>query len=120
MRPKIIIDCEVSPALVAGEIFSFIQSLAPFGEGNPAPAFLTRNARVVDARRVGSDGSHLKLRLHHSGALWDAIAFRQGDKIEVARQGIDLVYTVDLDHWGGAPRLQLKVLDLRPARQGEP
>ncbi len=114
--PNIAVDCEVSPALFKGESFDFVQSLAPFGAGNRAPVFLTRYARVVRANQVGGDGRHLRLRLWHGGDFWDAIAFRQGDRIDDARGKIDLVYTVDLNTWGEIPTLQLKVLDLQPVR----
>ena len=116
LTPKIAIDCEISPALLAGDRFEFVQSLSPFGEGNPAPVFLTRNALVVESRQVGRDRSHLKLRLAHSGSVWDAIAFRQGDAMELAHGKIDVVYTAGLDNWGGRARLQLTVLDFRAAR----
>ena len=37
LRPKITIDCEVSPAILTGDALAFIQALAPFGQGNPPP-----------------------------------------------------------------------------------
>ena len=117
LRPSIQYDCEVSPRLLEGDNFAFIQSLSPFGAGNPAPVFLTRNARVVDKRTVGAQGQHLKMRLAHSGATWDAIAFRQAEKVERMGEKIDLLFTPELNHWGGGkPRLQLVVRDLRPGR----
>ena len=114
--PSIAVDCEVSPALFKGESFDFVQSLAPFGAGNRAPVFLTRYARVVRAHQVGRNGRHLKLRLWHGGDFWDAIAFRQGERIDVAQGKIDFLYTVDLNTWGDIPTLQLKVLDFQAAR----
>ena len=116
LTPKVDIDCEVSPALFAGDNLDFIQSLAPFGEGNPAPVFLTRNARVVEARQVGRSSQHLKMRLWHSGAAWDAIAFGQGDRLDATRDRVDLVYTVGLDNWSGTPKLKLTVVDFRQSR----
>ena len=116
LRQKIAIDCEVSAALLVGEAFAFIQSLSPFGEENPAPVFITRNVRVLEARRVGAGGRHLRMRLSPSESAWDAIAFRQGDGVDTAREMIDVVYTVGLNDWRGEPKLQLNVLDFRPAR----
>ena len=113
LTPKIDIDCEVSPALLAGSNFQFVQSLSPFGQGNRRPVFLTRNARVVGVRQVGRGSQHLKMRLSHSGAVWDAIAFGHGDRLEETRGAIDLVYNVGLDYWSGEPKIQLTVLDLR-------
>ena len=98
------------------ENFDFIQSLAPFGEANRAPVFMTRNARVVESRQVGGQGRHLKMRVYNDGAAFGAIAFRQGDKIGDAQNGVDLVSTVSMDTWSYPPKRQRMVTDFRPAR----
>ncbi len=113
LAPTIDIDCEVSPASLTGGNFGFIQSLSPFGAGNRSPVFLTRNARVLDARQVGGQGRHLKMRVAHNGTVLDAIAFRQSEMLDATRDRIDLVYTVGLDTWGYRPKIQLTVMDLR-------
>ena len=113
--PKIDIECEISPVELAGENFAFIQSLAPFGQSNPTPVFLTRNARVTEARQVGGQGKHLKMKLLQGGQVWDAIAFRQGDKLDTAYGGIDLVYTMGLNTWNGKTTVQLTIQDFRQA-----
>ena len=116
LTPAIEIDCEISPALLSEQTYRFIESLSPFGEKNPAPVFLTRNARVAEARKVGKGGNHLKMRVIHSGMAWDTIAFRQADSMPAQGDKIDLVYTAGLDNWGGQPTLQLNVLDFRVRR----
>ena len=115
LAPSLDIDCEVQLSAFTPQNFDFIQSLAPFGEGNPAPLFLTRGARVLDARLVGAQGRHLKMRLWQRGTTISAIGFNLGHKVGDTRNGIDLVYTVGLDNWGSYPTLQLTVQDLRPA-----
>ena len=115
LAPSINVDCQISPALLDANL-GFIETMAPFGEGNPAPVFLTRNARVTAARQVGSRGDHLKMRLAHSGVEWEAIAFRHGDRGVRAGDRLDLVYTVGLDDWGPEPTLQLTVQDLHVRR----
>ena len=118
LNSKIEFDCEISPAILTKENLAFIQSLSPFGSGSPEPVFLTRCARVVQSRQVGDRGQHLKMRVSHSDSVWEAIAFRQGDRLEDARESVDLLYTVGIDTWKGRSRLQLIVADLRPARSG--
>ena len=113
--PKIDIECEISPVELAGENFAFIQSLSPFGQSNPTPVFLTRNARVTEARQVGGQGQHLKMKLLQGGQVWDAIAFRQGDKLDTANDGIDLAYTMGLNTWNGKTTVQLTIQDFRQA-----
>ena len=115
LAPAIEVDCEAELSALLGDNFGFIQSLAPFGAGNHAPVFLTRNARAVDARQVGGGGRHLKMRVAHNGTTLDAIAFRQGDMLDATRGRIDLVYNVTLDTWGYRPKIQLHVIDLKPS-----
>ena len=116
LSPSIDVDCEITPALLDDRNFAFIQSLGPFGEGNRAPVFLTRNARVYEVRQVGEHGDHLKMRLGYGRGGWDAIAFRQGASVPEVGGRVDVVYTAGLDDWGGQPRMQLNVLDFRAGR----
>ena len=116
LAPSIQIDCEISPALLDDHNLDFIRSLGPFGEGNPSPVFLTRNAHVVDARPVGQTNDHWKMRIGHSSKTWDAIAFRQGAVAVANGNRVDLVYTAGVDDWGEMPHLQLNVLEFRVRR----
>ena len=113
--PALDIDCEISPALLDDLNFGFIKSLRPFGEGNPNPVFLTRRARVLDARKVGKPPDHLKMRVGHGGRVWNAIAFKQGDHPVVPGERIDLVYRAVVNDWGAVPSLELEVVDFRQA-----
>ena len=115
LSPTVEVDCEVDLGDATGESFEFMRSLEPFGAANPAPVLLTRGARAVEARRVGSGGRHLKLVVEQGGVAVDAIAFGQGEMLEGVWNGLDLVYRAELDTWGYRPKVQLNVLDMRPA-----
>jgi single-stranded-DNA-specific exonuclease len=115
LRPTIDIDCEFSPAMLDQETFDFMESLRPYGEGNPAPVFLTRGAKVIQARRVGRQRDHLKMSLDAGGSSWDAIAFRMGERTIAQGDRVDVVYNVGLNTWRGVTSLQLGVLDIRGA-----
>lgn len=108
-------DCELQLQEVECSNYSFITSLAPFGEGNPVPTFLTRNVRVREARAVGRDRTHLKLWLADGGVQLNAIAFNQSSKLKGLGPEIDLVYSISLNEWNGRRELELKVVDLRTA-----
>ena len=112
LTPSIDIDCEVRLEAFTPNNVNFILSLGPFGEGNPSPVFLTRGVRVVEARRVGSGGRHLKMRLNQGRTTIDAIAFNLGHLAGVTRREIDVVYSVGLDSWQGRTTLQMTVQDL--------
>ena len=116
LTPTLDIECEVQMSAFTQRNFDFIQSLAPFGEGNPSPLFLTRGVRVIDARLVGANRQHLKMRLWQRGSTIEAIGFNLGHKVSETRGNIDVVYTVGIDTWGRYPTLQLTVQDLTAVR----
>ena len=116
--PSIEIDCEAPPDIVDRASLDFIESLAPFGEGNPAPVLMTRGMRVSESRTVGRTKAHLKMSLVHGGRMWEAIAFNQADRAISAGDVVDAVYNVGLNEWGGVARMELRVLDVRRSGLG--
>lgn len=110
------IDAEISLDLVTPELYQSIQQLQPFGFGNSEPVFATRGVIVLDARLVGAEGKHLKLRLtsHVLRVMFDAIAFNLGSLYGKLKSDvpIDIAYTIDMNTWNGNSRLQLKVKDI--------
>lgn len=109
------VDAELPLAEVDRRMVQWLGLLGPFGNGNPAPVFLARRVRVTDSRAVGADGAHLQMSLRAGNATWRAIAFRQAASAVTAGDDADVVYTFRSDQFGGEARLQLEVLDLRPA-----
>lgn len=115
LRPRLDIDAEVRLADVGGDAFLMMQKLAPFGRGNPVPVFLSRRVEVVDCRTMGESGEHLRLKLRQDGTLWDAVAFRLGTYYGECSSPLDVVYSLEIDRWGGEEIIRLNILDFTPA-----
>jgi single-stranded-DNA-specific exonuclease len=118
LMPALQIDAEVALREVNGALWKALQTLRPFGEGNPEPLLLSRKVRVERQRLVG-DGTHLKLTLSDRGVWWDGIAFRQGEWAGRLPEWVDVVYHLRENEWNGEVRLQLEIRDLRPATTGD-
>jgi len=116
LRPKLDIDAEVMLSDLGGDTFPIMQKLAPFGRDNPAPTFLSRRVEVVDCHSMGTNGEHLRLKLKQSGTVWDGVGFRLGNYLTEASSPLDIVYNLEIDHWGGEARLRLNILDFAPSR----
>lgn len=113
LRPELIIDAEVPLGELTMDMARALQRLEPTGAGNRTPLFVTRGLRVVEARRVGKEAKHLRLRLA-DGAHWmDAIAFKQGDWAERMPSEVDVAFHLEINEWNGSSRRQLNVQDLR-------
>jgi len=115
LRPTIDIDVEVRLSELGGNVFPMIQRMAPFGQGNPLPVFLSRRVEVLERRLLGSKGEHLRLKVKQAGTVWDAIAFGMGAEAAKAHSLLDIVYNLEVDRWNGAERLRLNVLDFAPS-----
>jgi single-stranded-DNA-specific exonuclease len=115
LRPHLDIDAEVRLAELGGDTMPAMQKLAPFGYGNPSPAFLSRRVEVADCRTMGAGGEHLRLRLRQDGVVWDGVAFQAGDYRKEVASPLDIVYNLEVDHWCGESRLRLNLLDFAPS-----
>ncbi|MBE0481141.1 MAG: single-stranded-DNA-specific exonuclease RecJ [Dehalococcoidia bacterium] len=113
LRPVIRIDREIPLAGLDGDTFRTIARLAPFGKGNQVPTFLSRRVELVESRKMGVNGDHLKLKLRDGRLVWDAVAFDLGDR-ELCRY-LDLVYTLAVESWSGREFLRLNVEDILPS-----
>jgi single-stranded-DNA-specific exonuclease len=102
------------------KIIDDLERLRPFGEGNPAPVFVSYDLEIKGMRQVGADGDHLKLVLHDGKQTWDAIAFRMGSWYEQLAAQVDVAYTLEINEWNGRQRLQLNVLDVKPTETVRP
>jgi len=114
LHPSLTIDAEVRLADLVG-LNEVLQTLEPCGMGNPTPVFVARGLTVRDKRRVGSDGSHLKLWVEQAGRRMNAIAFRWGEAADALPPRVDAAFELTVNEYLGAKRDELHILDLAPA-----
>ncbi len=114
MLPELTIDAEIPLGEVTRELAGEVSRLAPFGQSNSEPLFLTRGLQAHAARTVGS-GDHLKLQVGDGLRTVDAIGFRLGGHAELlafTRAKVDLAYKVDEDRWGGRHSVRMVVEEI--------
>ena len=97
-----------------------LELLQPTGYGNPSPVFLTRDASVQQARKVGAQGQHLKLSLAEGAALRDGIAFSMGEEADRGLTRVDVLFTPEKNTWRDRTTAQLQVKALQPAAGASP
>jgi single-stranded-DNA-specific exonuclease len=107
------VDAEVRLHEVDERLAQELAGLGPFGQENPPPLLVTRNARVTQVRRVGSGTGHLKLTLEdNDSTIRSAIGFGLGDRpVEVGAR-VDLAFVPTISTWQGRRSAELEVADL--------
>ncbi len=118
LTPTLDIDAEYPLADLRSQEIRWMQKLQPFGQGNPDVRLLSRNVTVTEAKTVGQDGRHLRLKLKAGAVAWPAIAFGFEGEMPVEGSHVDLVYSLSADRYGPSGNggaLQLNVVDLAPS-----
>lgn len=117
--PQVDIDMEVLFSDITDQFRADLNRFQPFGPGNTAPVFVTRNvSNNGNAKLVGVDCEHLRMDLiqrEKPNTRHAAIAFGQPTLFSWVRSGtpIDVCYTVVANHYRGRVTTQLRVKDLR-------
>ena len=96
------------------EALALLEQLEPTGCGNP-PAQFRLEAEIQSMRRVGRDGSHLKLSLlDRDGSLIDGIAFSQGDFADELLTEADVLYRPVLNKFRGRAAVEAQITAINP------
>jgi single-stranded-DNA-specific exonuclease len=116
-------DEDLSPLLEADAPLAFseidlsmaleLKALEPYGIGNPEPLFITTGVEVCE-RKAFSAG--VRYRLRRDGRVLGAINFGAGEEFPgEPGDTIDIAYRLSENEWNGTARMELKIVDGRPA-----
>jgi single-stranded-DNA-specific exonuclease len=118
-KPFIEYDAEIELNQITPKFYRIIKQFSPYGPENMRPVFLARNVRNARfTRAVGQDSAHLKLHLmqgDNQDLTFEGIAFGMGKWAEylLADGLVDIVFSLDENHYNGSVTLQLVVKDIR-------
>ncbi len=116
LTPSLDIEEEIAVHEVTRGLVEEMRKLEPYGEGNPRPRFLLRDARVATSRLVGAEGKHLQMTVasEHGGRL-KLIGFGFGDRADACVPGrpVQAVIELDLNEWNGRVEPQGRIIDLK-------
>jgi single-stranded-DNA-specific exonuclease len=115
------IDGMLMPSALQPDLVKTLESAGPYGASAPVPRFVIPNLRVKYARPVGN--GHLKLTLGDESASIDTICFNAVENgLDHALQtgigrAIHAVGQVEINHWNGQQKVQLRLDDAAWADQ---
>lgn len=108
-RPVEAVMGQLAPSCVDFELLELLERFEPYGEGNPRPRFLARDAEVTEIRYLGSEGDHSKVSLRldrQDERTYDLIAFRR--RIERPKKGrMTCSFTLNKNEFNGRTSIQL-------------
>ncbi len=99
---------------ITEELVQQIARMEPFGNGNPEPVLKITTSTVLNVRRMGADGQHVKLSLRDkNGKVLQMLAFNAPE--EFFRQPGDQVaawFQPNINEWNGARTVEGRLLHL--------
>lgn len=111
---RFVVDEKLHISDVSIQSIEEIQKLAPFGTENIKPLFLFEQVSVQEIRRIGSEKTHLKLKLIEAKAEIDVIGFHLGAMAENigAEAELSVIGKLNINEWNGLRKPQLMLEDL--------
>lgn len=122
--PKLKIEAELNFSDINLDLADKINLLAPYGQHNQQPRFVSYDLRIDDISTMGFDNQHIKIRFsqidpknNNAHSFW-AIAFggAAAYKEYVVGDRVDLVYYLEVNDFNGRREPQLKMIDINPPK----
>lgn len=112
---KLAIDSDLDFTAISGNLIDELESLRPFGVGNPEPLFLSSDVQVVSSRIVAK--RHRRMTLRQSSAsnspLFQAIQFNVDEDRMREKNFTRLVFRLRWNRWNSQKTAQIVVEDLQ-------
>lgn len=117
--PQVEVDTVLELDHINQKFYNILRQFQPFGPGNMAPVFLTKN--VYDngtGKLVGNSKEHIKLSIideKNPMKVFPAIAFQQAQHYQHIHKGksFNICYSIEENTFRGQSNLQLNIKDIR-------
>ena len=114
-EPSLQIDAWLELNEINFKLANALESLAPFGAGNPELILATRNLGLKSVKEIGKTKEHRRVVVaDENGAKQDLLWWNSADEeIPEAEAKIDVAYSLRASTYGGQRQLTLQLQELR-------
>lgn len=112
--PTLMLDCKLNPAYINTALIQSLETLEPFGAGNPQPLFGIFGVRLSGLQPVG-EGKHLRLSFTKGNTHFSAMKFSTTLNDFPYRDGdiVDLAVRIEKNEFRGEVKPGVQVRDIR-------
>lgn len=98
-------------------LVSNLAQLEPFGSGNPQPVLRTPGVRVMDLRRMGAVGQHIKLTVQSTDGQRLVLVAFNAPEFYFVEPGtmVTIWYSPEVNEWQGRRTVEARLLHLEPS-----
>lgn len=106
---RLTVECELRFSDINWDLVDLLERCEPFGVGNAQPLFYSSAVSLETIRAVGQKMNHAKLALRRDDRTFSAIAFGQAGQLLEGHKIVDIVYSIEANHWNGSKEIQLSI-----------
>lgn len=112
--PTLMLDCKLNPAYINASLVESLETLEPFGAGNPQPLFGIFGVRLSSIQPVG-EGKHLRLGFTKANTQFTAMKFSATLNDFPFREGdiVDLAVRIEKNEFRGEIKASVQIRDIR-------
>jgi single-stranded-DNA-specific exonuclease len=96
------------------ELVEALETLAPFGPGNPSLVLAARNLTLKSSSFISKTGEHLQLIVEDSTGATQRVIWWQGAGAGLPEGPFDLAYSLRSSNYRGLREVQVEWIDARP------
>lgn len=113
--PTLLLDCKLNPAYINASLVESLESLEPFGAGNPQPLFGIFGVRLTSIKPVGEGNRHMRLGFTKGGTQFNAMKFSTTLEEFPFREGdtVDLAVRIEKNEFRGEVKASVQIRDIR-------
>lgn len=110
------VDLKIPLSFATLKLIHALNTLMPFGIGNPQPTFYSE-VELVDAKIIGKTGTHLKLLVKDpniNSFPLEMMAFGEGKRFKEFSRGMkfNVIYKLDVNKWNGKEKVNGVIQEL--------
>ena len=112
--PTIEADLELDSNFINTDLINAISKLEPFGEGNKAPLFITKNLILNNIRTMGQKNNHLKIFCENAqNKPFECVYWNHSELNIPQGKTFDVVFYPKLNIFNGITTIQLDIQDIK-------
>lgn len=121
LKRKLYIDCKLKAENIYIDFINKVNSLAPFGQGNPAPIFYIENLTVNKVIGVPYENpKHLQIVLSSGKKFLKCILFKRIDLLEEISNysNVDIAFTASINIYQERKYVSLSIMHIKKSATG--
>jgi single-stranded-DNA-specific exonuclease len=102
---------EIDPEAIGFDLLNILELYEPYGQKNPKPHFLLKNAYVQEGKVIGQNQNHQKLTLVSENATLESIEFNFDKEVKTGNH-VDVICTVSKNEFRGKISAQVMIKEI--------